>query len=75
MNPIKKMFSEISDSELKQAILEIKESDDSGIIEDGVVRKYAKKLSEINNLNVSNNLDSTQNKILKEFAYRFVEKL
>ncbi len=45
---INKLFNGISDSELKEAIIEIKEGDAAGPVKgDGIVRKYGRLAGEI----------------------------
>lgn len=73
MVEIMKMFSEISDEELKEAIAEIKESQTAKFLkEDGVVRKYEKLTSEITGYQTPNNLFTTTVGILQEGAYRWI---
>jgi hypothetical protein len=66
MNKIKEIFQNISDQELHDAIKEIIESDKTGFITDGVVRKYVKICGE-----ESNDLFMVQVNILKEGAFRW----
>ena len=45
MEKIKTLYKDISDEELKEAILEIQSVEISGIIPDGIIRKYSKLVS------------------------------
>jgi hypothetical protein len=47
MDKVLELFSSISNEELRLAIQELKESRKSGIIPDGIVRKYKKLVDEI----------------------------
>lgn len=73
MNPITKLFSEIPDEELRQGILEIKEDGVTGIVRDGVVRKYAKKIGELTGNNMSIDLFMTEINILRQGALRWIQ--
>ena len=71
-NVITQYFENISDSDLKSAIIEIRYSDDSGYIGD-IVRGHAKKISELTN-NVQTTLDLTmaQINLMKQASYRWI---
>lgn len=74
MNPIKKMFDDISDAELCDAISEIKESETNGIIKkDGIVRKYSKLSGEITGGATTTDFYMVQINLLKQAAYRWVD--
>lgn len=75
-NPIVKLFENISEEELKKAILEIKKDNLTGIIhEGGIVRKYAKLIGNITDEPISANLMMSQINLLKEAAFRWVDKV
>lgn len=74
-NPIVKIFNDISDDELKQAIKEIKEDEIKGIIRiGGVLRKYADIThNSIGVGNMSMHLFLTETNLLKEAAFRWIK--
>lgn len=70
MNKIKEIFNQMTDEEVLQGIREIKESDETGIIPDGIIRKYAKEVkSETNGMSLD--LLHTMIGILKQGAFRW----
>lgn len=72
MNQITKIFNELTDSQLKEAILEMKEDDTFGIIrENGYVRNITKQIVDITNQPLSAQLFITTISLYKEAAYRF----
>ncbi len=72
MNPITKLFSDISDEELKAAIIEIKQSDITGYVADnGYVRKYAKLTGEITGGFTTTDFYMTTINFLKQAAFRW----
>lgn len=72
-NPITQMFNNISDEEIRQGIKEIREDSETGIICEGVVRKYAAKMAEItSNDNVGMHLMAAEINILRQGAYRWL---
>lgn len=73
MNPVHELFNQMSDEEVRQGILEIKESDKNGIIPDGIVRKYAREIKEITN-GMSLDLLHSMIGILKQGAFRWVDE-
>jgi hypothetical protein len=75
-NLITEIYSELTDEELKEAILEIKENEPLALIKtDGWVRKLNKKIMEITGENTySVHLTSVIHSLLKEAAYRFIKK-
>ena len=76
INEVTKVFSEMTDLELSQAIREMKEDGPKGIIrEDGVLRKRCRMVHEIAGGNVYEHLMMTQFSILQEAAYRFTPNL
>lgn len=75
MNEVIKLFSEISDEELKNAIQEIKDGEKDGIIiGNGIVRKYAELTRDITGQDTSSNLFSTQINLLKQASFRWISK-
>ena len=72
MNAITQLFKDISDDELAQAVSEIREDSASGIICDGVVRKYTKLIKEITGLDNNMDLFFSEINLLREAAYRWV---
>jgi hypothetical protein len=76
INGVTKIFTDITDLELSQAIREMKEDGPKGIIrEDGVVRERCKMVHEITGGNVYEHLMMVQFAILQEAAYRFTPNL
>lgn len=76
MNKIAEIFDFISDEELREAILEIKESEKEGIIkEEGLIRKYAKLVSSITGKPISVDLFLSQTMLLKQAAFRWANNL
>jgi len=74
MNKIKELFQKITSKELKEVILEIRESDKTGFIkEEGYVRKYGKLTGEITGGFTTTDLYMVQLNLLKEAAYRWSE--
>lgn len=72
MNPIQELFDKMTDEEVRQGVLEMKQSDIDGIIPDGVVRKYARELKNETN-GASLDLFHSMVAILKQAAYRWTE--
>jgi len=74
-NPITEIYENLTDEQIKEAVLEMKEDEKMGLIRmDGWVRKLTKKVCEITGeTNLSTHLFLTQNSILREAAYRFVK--
>jgi len=72
MNPIQELFDKMTDEEVRQGIIEMKQSDIDGIIPDGVVRKYARELKNETN-GASLDLFHSMVAILKQGAYRWAE--
>lgn len=72
MNPIVKLFNDICDEELHQAIKDIKSAQKTGIYEhDSVVRKYAEKVREITGRITSLDLLGAEISLLREAANRW----
>ena len=73
-NPIKKLFAEIPMEDLREAVLEIKESDKTGFIkEGGLIRKYAKLSGELTGGFTTTDFFMTTINILKEYSFRNVD--
>lgn len=73
MNPIKQLFSDLSDEELILTINEFKESDVTGKFPDNSnVRALCQECSKITGLDTSSNLMMVQISILKEGSYRWL---
>jgi hypothetical protein len=75
INEVTKIFSEMTDMELSQAIREMKEDGPQGIIREGMVREKCKMVNQIVGGNVYEHLMMTQFSILQEAAYRFTPNL
>lgn len=76
VNEVTKIFSEMTDLELSQAIKEMKEDEPQGIIRmEGVVREKCRMVHNITGENVSAHLMMVQFSILQEAAYRFTPNL
>lgn len=74
MNPIIKLFEDISDEDLREAILELKESDKTGFIkEGGYVRKYAKLTGDITGSATTTDFFMTTVNLLKQAAFRWIK--
>lgn len=74
-NKITKLYSDLTDEQLREAILEMKEDEKMGLIRtDGWVRKLTKQVCDITGeTNISTHLFLTQNNLLREVAYRFIK--
>ena len=73
MNELNKIFNDISDEDLKQAVIEIKESDSTGFIKDGgYVRKYAKMSGDITGGFTTTDFYMTTINLLKQAAFRWI---
>jgi hypothetical protein len=75
INEVTKVFTEMTDLELAQAIREMKEDGPLGIIREGVVRERCRMVNQIVGGNVYDQLMMTQFSILQEAAYRFAPNL
>lgn len=74
-NPITKLFEDITLKELRKGILEIrayKKSDE--IPSDSIVKKYAKLISKINGLTMSDNLFLSENNLLLRVSYLWLQE-
>jgi hypothetical protein len=73
MNKIQQLFSDISDEELRLAINEIKESEETGFVkEGGLVRKYATLTGEITGGLTTTDFYMVMINLLKQAAFRWV---
>lgn len=72
MNQIQQMYNAISNEELMEAIREIQQSEETGII-GHTVRKYARASSIITNSETSTELLMTQINLLKQAAFRWTK--
>lgn len=76
VNEVTKVFSNMTDRELSQAISEMKEDGPKGVIrEDGVLRQKCKIVHKIAGGTVYEHLMMVQFSILQEAAYRFTPNL
>jgi len=75
MNRITKIFSDLSDEELIQAVSEIKEDEVSGIVRSGgMVRKLIIEWNNITGENNTIHMTGVHVGIFREAAFRFLEK-
>jgi hypothetical protein len=73
MNPISKIFSELTDVEVKEALTEIFEDEKDGIIRmGGYVRRLTNEVIKITNNPVAVDLFLTQTNLFREGAKRYV---
>ena len=72
MNEITKLFSDLTDDQLRDAVNEIREDEPRGIIRtDGYVRDLTRQWGEITGESGVIHLTMVQVSILKEAAFRF----
>ena len=75
MNPIKQLYSDLTDVELEVLVKEIRESEETGVFqEESEIRNLCRKTSEITKMDVSSNLLMVQLGVVKEAAFRWLEK-
>lgn len=75
MNPITELYKNLHDVELKIMVEEIREAEKTGTFgNDSEIRKLCRKTSEITGMDVSSNLLMVQMGVLKEAAFRWLEK-
>ena len=74
MTPIKKLFTDISDDDLLTGIREIKELVSTGVLCDGIVREYVRKLNEITNNMSGTDIDMATNNFIYEAAFRWLKE-
>ena len=74
-NKITEIYTNLTNEELREAILEMKEDERTGLIRtDGWVRRLTKQVCEtIGDNSVSTHLFLTQSNLFREAAYRFVK--
>jgi hypothetical protein len=73
MNPIKKLYKDLSNEELILLVEEIIKSDETGTFpEDSQVRVMCRKSAEITGMDMASNIMMTQINICKEAATRWV---
>lgn len=70
MNKIRELFSSMNDDELVNAIAEIKQSEETGLVGD-IVREMSRRTGEITGGFTATDFLMTQINILKEAAYRW----
>ena len=76
MNPIKKLYKDLSNDELILLVKEIKKADETGIFpEDSQIRVMIRKSAEITGMDASSNILMTQINICKEAAIRWVSAI
>ena len=72
-NPIVKLFSNLSDEDVMQALNEYIEAESTGIFsDDSMVRKLARQCSEITLMDTSSNLLMVQMNVLIEGSLRWM---
>lgn len=75
MNPIAELYKNLNDTELTIIIGEIRESEKTGMFqEESQIRNLCRKTSEITGMDISSNLLMVQMGVLKEAAFRWLEK-
>ena len=75
MNPIKQLYSDLTNVELEVLVKEIRESEKTGVFpKESEIRILCRKTSEITKMDVSSNLLMVQLGVLKEAAFRWLEK-
>jgi uncharacterized membrane-anchored protein YjiN (DUF445 family) len=75
-NQVTKIFTDMTDMELSQAIGEMKEDNQQGIIrKDGIVRQKCKKVQDIIGGGIYDQLTMVQSSIIQEAAFRFTPTL
>lgn len=73
LNPIKKLYKDLSNEELILLVKEIQVSDETGTFpEDSLVRDMCRKSAEITGMDMASNLLMTQINICKEASIRWV---
>jgi hypothetical protein len=73
LNPIKKLYQDLSNEELILLVKEIQVSDETGVIPiQSLVRDMCRKSAEITGMDMASNLLMTQINICKEASIRWV---
>jgi predicted HAD superfamily phosphohydrolase len=76
MKTINELFKNLNDTELTIIIGEINECEKTGTFGDeSEIRKLCRKTSEITGMDISSNLLMVQMGVLKEAAFRWLEKI
>jgi hypothetical protein len=76
MNAIKKVFKDLTDTELKEMVLEIQEAEKTGVFEmDSRIRVLCRVVGGITGMDVSSNLLTVQFGVLQESSFRWVNSL
>ena len=71
-NVIQNLYQSLTDSQLKEALVEIQESSKTGIIPDGHLRRIANQIAELTLTPVSTQLMMTEVEILRLAAYKWL---
>ena len=73
MNPIKKLYRDLSKEELMLLVKELEKSDETGTFpEDSLVRDMCRKSAEITGMDMASNIMMTQINICKEASIRWI---
>jgi len=73
MNPIKKLYKDLSNEELILLVQELEKSDETGTFpEDSQVREMCRKSAEITGMDMASNIMMTQINICKEASTRWL---
>ena len=73
MNPIKKLYKDLSNAELMLLVQELEKSDETGTFpEDSKVREMCRKSAEITGMDMASNIMMTQINICKEASIRWL---
>jgi hypothetical protein len=76
MNTVTKIFSDLTNEQLIEAISEIRKDEALGLIrEDGYVRRIARQVSELTDTPMTTQLFLTHSSLFREASYRFVDIL
>ena len=72
MNPILKIFTDLTDKELYNAVNDIDQAEKTGAYNnDSIIRNLARSVSEINQQDISMNLFIAQVSVLREVSKRW----
>jgi hypothetical protein len=72
MNEVTKLFSDLTDDQVREAVNQIREDEPTGIIRmDGYVRDLSTKCGEITGQSAFTHLTMVHMSIFREAAYRF----
>lgn len=76
MNTVTKIFSDLTNEQLIEAISEIREDEALGLIrEGGYVKKISRQVSELTDTPMTTQLFLTQSSLFRESSYRFIDIL